>query len=126
MRGVTGSSVVVVAAAFLFYAVLSRRLDDTPVTAAMIFVAVGLVFSDRGVDWLHLNVDQEGVQLLAEATLAVVLFTDASRIDLHTLRDASTAFPRVCWPSGSRSRSSPDRSWARSFCTRLHGQRRWL
>ena len=86
MLGVTGSSVVVVAAAFLFYAVLSRRLDGTPVTAAMIFVAVGLVFSNRGLDWLHLNVDQEGVQLLAEATLAVVLFTDASRIDLHTLR----------------------------------------
>ena len=86
MLPMTGSSLVVVAAAFLFYAVLSRRLDDTPLTAAMIFVVAGFVLSNEGLDWLHFSVDQEGVQLLAEATLAVVLFTDASRIDLHTLR----------------------------------------
>jgi NhaP-type Na+/H+ or K+/H+ antiporter len=83
---VSSSSLVVVAAAFLFYAVLSRRLDGTPLTAAMIFVGVGFFLSNEGLDWLHLDVDQEGVQLLAEATLAVVLFTDASRIDLHVLR----------------------------------------
>ena len=83
---VSSSSLVVVAAAFLFYAVLSRRLDGTPLTAAMIFVGVGFVLSNEGLDWLHFRVDQEGVQLLAEATLAVVLFTDASRIDLHILR----------------------------------------
>ncbi len=82
----SGSSLVVVAAAFLFYGVLSRRLDDTPLTAAMIFVVAGFVLSNEGLDWLHFSLDQEGVQLLAEATLAVVLFTDASRIDLHALR----------------------------------------
>ena len=82
----SASSLVVVAAAFLFYAVLSRRLDDTPLTAAMIFVVAGFVLGNEGLDWLHFSVDQEGVQLLAEATLAVVLFTDASRIDLRTLR----------------------------------------
>jgi NhaP-type Na+/H+ or K+/H+ antiporter len=82
----SGSSLVVVAAAFLFYAALSRRLDDTPLTAAMIFVVAGFVLGNEGLDWLHFSLDQEGVQLLAEATLAVVLFTDASRIDLHTLR----------------------------------------
>jgi sodium/hydrogen antiporter len=82
----TGSSLVVVAAAFLFYAVLSRRLDGTPVTAAMIFVSVGFLLSNEGLDWLHFGLDQEGVRALAEATLAVVLFTDASRIDLHALR----------------------------------------
>ena len=65
---------------------LSRRLDGTPLTAAMIFVVAGFVLGNEGLDWLHFSVDQEGVQVLAEATLAVVLFTDASRIDLHTLR----------------------------------------
>ena len=82
----SSSSLVVVAVAFLFYAVLSRRLDGTPLTAAMIFVVVGFVLGNKGLDWLHFGLDQEGVQLLAEATLAVVLFTDASRVDLHTLR----------------------------------------
>ena len=83
---VSSTSLIVVAAAFLFYAALSRRLDGTPLTAAMIFVVAGFVLGNEGLDWLHFGVDQEGVQLLAEATLAVVLFTDASRIDLHTLR----------------------------------------
>jgi NhaP-type Na+/H+ or K+/H+ antiporter len=83
---VTDWSLVVVAGAFLAYALLSKRLDGSPITAAMIFVAVGFVLGDQGLGWLDFSLDQEGVRVLAEATLAVVLFTDASRIDLHALR----------------------------------------
>jgi NhaP-type Na+/H+ or K+/H+ antiporter len=79
-------SLVVVAGAFLAYAVLSKRLDGSPITAAMLFVTVGFALGDEGAGWLHFTLDQEGVRLLAEATLAVVLFTDASRIDLQALR----------------------------------------
>ncbi len=46
--------------------------------------------SSLGADALGLvepDVSSEPVKLLAEATLAVVLFGDASRIDLHALRD---------------------------------------
>ena len=53
----------------------------------MVFTAIGLVV---GVDALGLvdpSVTSEPVKLLAEATLAVVLFGDASRIDLRALRD---------------------------------------
>ena len=35
---------------------------------------------------MDLHTDEHGVSLLAEATLAVVLFNDASRIDLRALR----------------------------------------
>ena len=83
---VESSGLVIVAAVFLVYAVFSRRLDGTPLTATMVFVGAGLLFSSQGFDWLHVTIDQQGVQLLAEATLSVVLFTDASRIDLHALR----------------------------------------
>jgi sodium/hydrogen antiporter len=84
--GVSSWSLVVVAGAFLMFAALSRRLDGTPLTAAMLFVGVGFVLGDEGLGWVDLGLDEEGVRLLAEATLAVVLFTDASRIDLHALR----------------------------------------
>ena len=80
------SSLVVVAAVFLAYAALSRRLHGTSITAPMVFVIAGFVFGTEGVGWLHLTLDQEAVSRLAEATLVVVLFTDASRIDLHALR----------------------------------------
>src|ERR1700752_504167 len=52
----------------------------------MVFTAAGLVV---GVDALGLvDPDAEGleVEVFAEATLAVVLFSDASRIDLTALR----------------------------------------
>jgi len=70
----------------LAFAAISRRIDGTPVTAPMVFTAAGLLV---GVDALGL-VDPAAtgarVKILAEATLAVVLFSDASRIDLRALR----------------------------------------
>jgi sodium/hydrogen antiporter len=80
------STLVVIAAVFLVYAVLSRRLHGTPITAPIVFVGAGLAFGFEGLGWLHLSLSQESVRSLAEATLVVVLFTDASRIDLRVLR----------------------------------------
>ena len=75
-----------VAAVFLAYAALSRRLHGTSITAPIVFVVAGFVFGTEGLGWLHLTLDQDAVSTLAEATLVVVLFTDASRIDLRALR----------------------------------------
>jgi NhaP-type Na+/H+ or K+/H+ antiporter len=83
---VDGTSLVVVAAVFLAYAVLSRRLDGTSLTAAMVFVGAGFVFGSEGLGWLDIEGGQSAVRTLAEATLVIVLFTDASRIDLRALR----------------------------------------
>jgi len=76
-----------IAVSLLAYAAVSKRVDGTAVTGAMVFTAIGLV---AGVDALGLvdpNVSSEPVKLLAEATLAILLFGDASRIDLRALRD---------------------------------------
>ena len=79
-------ALAVLALTLLAFAAISRRLEGTPVTAPMVFTAAGLLF---GVDALGL-VDPaatgESVKLLAEATLTLVLFSDASRIDLKALR----------------------------------------
>ncbi len=70
----------------LGFAAISRRIEGMPLTAPMVFTAAGLLV---GVDALGL-VDPSAtgveVKVLAEATLAVVLFSDASRIDLRALR----------------------------------------
>jgi sodium/hydrogen antiporter len=78
-------SLAVVAALVLGYAVVSRRLDRSVVSAAMFFVAGGLLAGPEVLGWFDLEIESEGVRLLAEATLTVVLFTDASRIDLPAL-----------------------------------------
>jgi sodium/hydrogen antiporter len=83
---VDSSSLVVVAAVFLIYAALSRRLRGTSITAPIVFVVAGFVFGSEGLGWLHVTLGQHTVSTLAEATLVIVLFTDASRIDLRALR----------------------------------------
>jgi NhaP-type Na+/H+ or K+/H+ antiporter len=83
---VTSSTLALIAAVFLVYATFSRRLHATPITAAIVFAGAGFLLGPQGLDWLHLSLDEHSVALLAEATLAVVLFADASRIDIRALR----------------------------------------
>jgi NhaP-type Na+/H+ or K+/H+ antiporter len=74
------------AAIVLAYAAVSRRLDGAPITAAMVFTAVGLLVAVDVLGLVDRDADGLVVKTLAQATLAVVLFSDASRIDLHALR----------------------------------------
>src|SRR5436190_884796 len=53
----------------------------------MVFTAVGLVVGTDALGLVDPGLSGEPVKLLAEATLALVLFGDASRIDLRALRD---------------------------------------
>ena len=65
----------------------------------MVFVAVGLLVGPGVLGEIDVESTSETVRTLAEATLALVLFCDASRIDLRA------AAPRVpacrCACSGS-------------------------
>lgn len=79
-------SLAVVAAIVLAYAVLSGRLERTPVTAAIFFVSCGFLFGVKGIGWVDISVHSESVRALAELTLTLVLFADASRIDVPALR----------------------------------------
>ena len=79
-------SLAIVALTVLGVAAISRRLSGTPVTPAMVFVAVGLLVGPEVLDEIDLESSSGTVRTLAEATLALVLFCDASRIDLGQLR----------------------------------------
>ena len=76
----------IIAGGVLAVAAISRRLTGTPVTAAMVFVAVGVIVGPLVFDGVTAVPTGEGVRSLAEATLAVVLFADASRIKPRQLR----------------------------------------
>ena len=79
-------SLAIVALAVLLVAAASRRLSGTPVTAAMVFVVIGVLIGPAVADQVGPSTNSGTVQTLAEATLAVVLFADASRIRLGALR----------------------------------------
>jgi NhaP-type Na+/H+ or K+/H+ antiporter len=80
-------SLAAIALILLAFASLSGRLQGTPVTAPMLFTLAGLLVGVEVFDLFSPGVSSEPVKLLAEMTLAVVLFADASRIDLASLRD---------------------------------------
>jgi NhaP-type Na+/H+ or K+/H+ antiporter len=75
-----------IAAAILAYAAISGRVEGTPITPAIVFVAIGLLAGPEALGLIDLASHSEPVKRLAEATLTVVLFADASRIDLRVLR----------------------------------------
>ena len=75
-----------VAAVLLTFAAVSGRLEGTWLTAPMVFTAAGLVVGVEALGLVDPDADGSAVKVLAEATLAVVLFSDASRIDLRALR----------------------------------------
>jgi len=83
---VGSSGLVAIALLVLAYAALSRRLSGSVVTPAMVFVVGGILVSDDLLGWLDPAIESESVRLVAEATLTLVLFSDASRLDFASLR----------------------------------------
>jgi len=81
-----GSGLVAIAVLVLAYAAMSRRLSGSMITPAIVFVAGGILASDEVLGWLDPTIGSEPVRWIAEATLVVVLFADASGIDVDAMR----------------------------------------
>ena len=71
-----------IAAALIAFGVVSRKMERGIVSPPMVFVLLGLALGRVG--WL--GVERAFIDGLAELTLALLLFTDAARIDLTCLR----------------------------------------
>lgn len=74
---------VVVAAVFVVYALVARRLDRFSITAPIVLVVAGAVLGAGYLDVLPANVTTETIRLLTELTLALILFADASTVQLR-------------------------------------------
>lgn len=77
--------VAIVAGLVVVFGIVSARLRGTVVTPPMIFTAVGFLLGPGALGLLRIDVGNEALRVLAEATLVVVLFTDSSRMDLATI-----------------------------------------
>ena len=76
----------VIAVMVLGFGLVSARLKGTVITPPMAYVTAGIILGPSALGVVDLGLEQEGVRLLAEATLVIVLFSDASRIDLRVLQ----------------------------------------
>jgi NhaP-type Na+/H+ or K+/H+ antiporter len=76
----------VLASVVFVFGLVSRRLEGTVLTAPIVFVATGLILGPAGLGVVKLGLDNHTVLLLGEVALALVLFTDAARLNLSALR----------------------------------------
>ena len=77
---------LIFAAAMIFtYGLFSKIADRSPVTAPMVFVAMGILVGPVGLNFFDLEVKGELIHILTEVTLVLILFVDASTINLKQL-----------------------------------------
>jgi sodium/hydrogen antiporter len=77
------------------YGAVSARLQTTMVSQAMVFTAAGLLAGSWALGLVRADAANQFVRLLAETTLALVLFTDAVGVDLRRLRRESLVPARL-------------------------------
>jgi sodium/hydrogen antiporter len=92
---VSSWALAAIAGILLTYAGLSRVLERTPISGPIFFLSAGLIVGNKGLGWIDLSPRSEQVRALAELTLALVLFADASRIDVSALRREYTVPARL-------------------------------
>ena len=85
------NALIVTAFLILIFGVISKLSEKSSVTAPMVFVAVGLIISAMGLFEVHIEMSL--VKTLAELTLIIILFTDASLIQFNKLVDALSGIP---------------------------------
>jgi NhaP-type Na+/H+ or K+/H+ antiporter len=88
-------SLAIIAGAVLAVAAVSGRISGTSITPAILFAAIGILVGPKVLGEVDLSSSGSGVRTLAEATLALVLFSDASRINLKELRRGASIPARL-------------------------------
>lgn len=72
---------------FVFaFSLIAGGLARTLISGPILFSAFGLAIGPLGLDLLHFHAQWNDLQLLAELTLALVLFSDAAETDLRALQ----------------------------------------
>jgi NhaP-type Na+/H+ or K+/H+ antiporter len=82
--------IILFSLAIFVYSLLSHRIEGSLVTAPMVFVAIGLLVSPNGFDFVSFSANNELVLVFAEIALVLILFSDAARINLKSLKGDSS------------------------------------
>jgi NhaP-type Na+/H+ or K+/H+ antiporter len=76
---------VAVLLCILAAAAISRRIQGTILTLPMLYTSFGVLLGGLGLGLIHAEVESEGIRIIAELTLVMVLASDASRINVRQL-----------------------------------------
>jgi len=86
-------ALLTIALILIVYGTVSGPLDRRGVTSAMVFVAVGFVVGASELGLLNVNLETAAAERVTELALVFLLFSDAARLDLRSLRH------ELGWPS---------------------------
>ncbi|KKD00297.1 cation:proton antiporter [Photobacterium halotolerans] len=75
------------------FGLFSKLAERNWLTGPMVFMSLGILASPLALNLFHVAPELEAVTLVAELALTIVLFTDASLIDLKTLSHSSSRIP---------------------------------
>jgi NhaP-type Na+/H+ or K+/H+ antiporter len=74
------------AAFLLLYSIFAGRIESHLLNGPLMFMLVGLILGPAFLGVLQPRIDKDGLRILAELTLAIVLFSDAANADLKILK----------------------------------------
>jgi NhaP-type Na+/H+ or K+/H+ antiporter len=72
------SNIAILASLAFLYAIVSARVDRSWLSGPILFVAAGFLLGPAVLGVVEINIQADGLRLLAELTLAMVLFADAA------------------------------------------------
>ena len=76
----------ILAGFLLIYSAFAGRVERSWISGPIVFTGLGFILGPDGLGVLRINISGEGLRLLAELTLAMVLFTDAANADFGVVR----------------------------------------
>ena len=79
-------SLAIIAGGLLAYSLISGRLQGTVVTAPLVFIIFGFAIGSGGLNVADVDPGHSVIHFIAEFTLILVLFADAARIDISSVR----------------------------------------
>ena len=80
------SELAVLAIIAFVYSVVAGRVERSVITGPIVFVVVGFLIGPFGTGWIQPDLGNADLRLLADLTLALVLFIDAAGADLRVLK----------------------------------------
>ncbi len=81
-----GVELAILAVFVFLYSAVAGGIERTRISGPMVFTVVGLVIGPLGLRWLQPDLDDDGLRVLADLTLALVLFIDAANADLGVVK----------------------------------------
>ncbi len=86
---------IILAGLIALYALGAARLEYFLITGPIIFVVLGFILGPDGANLLHLTTGSEIIRVVTSVTLALLLFSDASSVNLKALRRDASVLVRL-------------------------------